>query len=1388
MSPWCNKLLLAGVAFAGLFGNVTALPALNFLDDEGLIESGHVFRDFGPAVTKRADKVPLRILPLGASIMSGVGSSNHNGLRKPLRDALRFDGWEVNMVGSLEAGPMKDNDHEAVSGDIIDQVHDRLKNSIGYKPNIVIINAGTNDASRNIDPDGAGDRMNSLLKDIWGASGMGDTCVMLSTILDTTHQTGKVTRIAINHRYRELVKKLSGEGKCIYLADMDPPTGGGAGWITWDDYDPAETTKTHPNDEGHRKMAYVFYKAINAAADDGKIKKPSGDFDSSEPTCDKSFGTGLAVGGKVQRGSGEHDGTFVHVREDMGVIFTVESDYDRNQWRFARLFDPLYDDFVGWFEINPGEHFYAVWKNSGDGKAEFTKIDDMHPNFYCILRGLHFIDMNADGLDDIVCIAPNGDLSLAINNGDGNRGAGKPPSFKNIGKIKNNEGYKQDRVRLADIDGDGRGDYGVIDDGGNVHFWRNGWVKDKTEYWQPLGKRFDAKGKGDIRGVRFEDINGDGRDDWLWLRYDGHTDVYTNTRSCKKGKSGDGLNVAWRQAKADWYSSGTVWTHFGWSDFMEEDGEEVRDRCHFARIYGERPVFGNHPKQDYVYLQHDKKGGKHRFRVRVEKNLGAGGSKVLADGNKYCNMVGHQNGMEDYVWTHSTSYMTLYINRGKKTIQDSDGGGFWDPSPGVIWKPPHNMHRKDLHLADWDDDGDCDIIYVNPETGKVEDVWINEYPARKKWEWTHKANPAPALKCNQKKGIRLDDLAVRFADLTGNGRADYLCLEKDGRVTGFVHKNDGGWEDVGQIKYAEGKDRANLRWADVNGDGRDDMIWVDKFNGDGSVWYNENRSKPSETSGSSFRWRKVDKPVYQGSQAGTCMFFPDLDGNGRADMLGVQGTWTNIAYAWLNPSCALTDHEGDDDGGVVDPKLPIQPGGGEGGNDENDWRSINCSNPAITNHILYQPQRWRDIDTEGAWLTVLEGWQHNLTIGQEMKDFSNNASFLSDMFCESFVEDGNHCKDAGVGCQDVNYPAGYFIIMSLSNLYTSTSNMYKAITAAVDNNDIGDIAKSFGEVPKEKGITTAMILDFALMGWGIVMGPAWNKAIGPKFSQSSDAGTVKDTTNDLVKNSIALTKDVIASRAKTALGIQNGLQSQMQALADAWKESAVQFNSWVFGGSVEGNLQLGNLISDGSVLGEGWLVNRDEYERDVKRAINSFLIPLAWSMSPDGVYPFIATADVACDESPGWNKGDFFNQYNYAVKDSALEGAKHCYDGKPYWLFGGRDVSKQCDSKSGDSWCGEFDVAPGIKDLRKGTFSGISLENVIAGSVKTKKANGGKNGGYRPNIESPSKDTLQTFLDNSIESPGVWSIPICPLEEVLENYYRVYSNSIKVGSNFPCNA
>ena len=48
-------------------------------------------------------------MPLGASITQGYLSSDNNGYRKVLREQLRYSGWPVNMVGSLEDGTMLDN-------------------------------------------------------------------------------------------------------------------------------------------------------------------------------------------------------------------------------------------------------------------------------------------------------------------------------------------------------------------------------------------------------------------------------------------------------------------------------------------------------------------------------------------------------------------------------------------------------------------------------------------------------------------------------------------------------------------------------------------------------------------------------------------------------------------------------------------------------------------------------------------------------------------------------------------------------------------------------------------------------------------------------------------------------------------------------------------------------------------------------------------------------------------------------------------------------------------------------------------------------------------------------------------------------------------------------
>jgi hypothetical protein len=48
--------------------------------------------------------------------------------------------------------------------------------------------------------------------------------------------------------------------------------------------------------------------------------------------------------------------------------------------------------------------------------------------------------------------------------------------------------------------------------------------------------------------------------------------------------------------------------------------------------------------------------------------------------------------------------MTIYPNAGRDFIQD--GQSYWGPS-AVIWRPPRDIERRDLHLADWNGDGKC---------------------------------------------------------------------------------------------------------------------------------------------------------------------------------------------------------------------------------------------------------------------------------------------------------------------------------------------------------------------------------------------------------------------------------------------------------------------------------------------------------------------------------------------------------------------------------------------------------------------------------------------------------------------------------------------------------
>ncbi|KFX87170.1 hypothetical protein V490_08483 [Pseudogymnoascus sp. VKM F-3557] len=958
-SSAASRVAIYGTLIVSLFSQpfVTALPPASVLP----INNVTIF----DSVARRAEGQWLRIMPLGASITAGsnmpVGDPG-NGYRKPLRDRLRADNWNVNMVGSQHLGNMHDNDHEGYPGYRVAEVHSASKESISrYKPNVVLINAGTNDATQNLqEGETAGTahvRMELMIRDIWAE--LPNTVVVFSTLIPNKINNANIE--LINGNYRSLYRKLKGEGNPIVFAEMND------GFITFDDIHDT----THPTPLGQRKMAAVWTYAINKANSIGLIKTPvdSGTADTaSSTTCDKVFGSGETSGrAGVQilyaaNSLISDDGPYKHASRKSSQLFQGSFVGEKNtSFIFANLakIDPnaensqALDDLVQVLTYYPeGKEVVAIrwWQLLGtslDASQDGQLID---PPGSCKASGVRFGDVDGDGLDDFICIRPNGEMYVARNTGQ------NPLVFEEIGVVRSaTSGYDIKHVRLGDIDGDGRIDYCLIGDDGNIRCWRNGGIGHKPDYWQDFsdGKPvFPAQGKGDIRGVRFVDINGDGRADWLWLDETGKSTIFINQRN-----EGKGMTPRWTRSAS---------SHGGGFDL--NDGG-TRNNVAFGRVF-------QSGRADYIRVVLEECNSLFcTYHLDPYENLGSGGRFQKGDGAYWGDMRNAK--VDDYIWISPNGVINVFPNLGKTLINS----GEWNPSApvwgGAIRALETGMDRRALHIGDWNGDGYADIIGVERRTGKLT-IWLTKWEGGK-FSFTRQNIDRDDL-CKENWGQGYSDNAHHFADITGNGRVDYLCMEPSGRVTGWVNFENLGLVSAGQIKFSEDLDRANFRFADVNGDGRADMIWTDKFNGNAKVWQNLGFLPGDErVSGSKVRW-EAKGLLYRGSSKGPNMHFPNLGGLGRADMVQVDPS-TAHGFIWYN-TCpgggAIDDSWGD-------PNLP-------------DYNPADCDSNICTNAAVSFPD---SSCTTEQMIDIIKELQYTLEMA---KALSTEAAVKSGRYYQEFFD------------------------------------------------------------------------------------------------------------------------------------------------------------------------------------------------------------------------------------------------------------------------------------------------------------------------------------------------------------------------------------------------
>ncbi|KAI1323612.1 carbohydrate esterase family 3 protein [Xylariaceae sp. FL0255] len=217
-----------------------------------------------------ADGMPLRIMALGASTTRGDSTEkgiDNNGFRRPLKDRLTAIGNPVNFVGSQRLGNMTDNDMEAYPGVPTHRILFHAEKTVkSRKPNLFLINAGSNDCFQHIDIDNFYKRYNALVEYCLAASPR--ATVVISTLLPTWDKrfNGREDVMKVNPQIRRLAKIYEEKGMPVVLAELQGPDGVQDANLASDGM--------HPGTAGYEMMATKLYEAIVEADAKGFLQTP----------------------------------------------------------------------------------------------------------------------------------------------------------------------------------------------------------------------------------------------------------------------------------------------------------------------------------------------------------------------------------------------------------------------------------------------------------------------------------------------------------------------------------------------------------------------------------------------------------------------------------------------------------------------------------------------------------------------------------------------------------------------------------------------------------------------------------------------------------------------------------------------------------------------------------------------------------------------------------------------------------------------------------------------------------------------------------------------------------------------------------------------------------
>ncbi|MFF3416021.1 FG-GAP-like repeat-containing protein [Streptomyces sp. NPDC002698] len=503
------------------------------------------------------------------------------------------------------------------------------------------------------------------------------------------------------------------------------------------------------------------------------------------------------------------------------------------------------DGYADYLTVDAAGAVRAWLNKGGTGTAGWTSAGQIASGVTLAGGQVRFADVNGDKYADYLVVDPNGAVRAWLNKG-GTGTAG----WTDAGQIASGVTLAGGQVRFADVNGDKYADYLVVDPNGAVRAWLNKGGTGTTG-WTSAGQI--ASGVGvPADQVRLADANADGYADYLAVDAAGAVRAWLN-------KGGTGT--------AGWTSAGQI------ASGADAPGSSVR----FADINADR-------RADYLVVE---PGGA----VRAWLNKGGDGSGVGGGGwttvGNFAVGVGAtaaQLRFADINADRRDDYLVVAADGSVKAWLNNGTPGSWTALGA--YAPGTGAPGDQVRFADVNADGRADYLTVAAD-GSVK-AWLNNGTPG---SWTALGTYAS--------GAGASGDQVRFADVNADGRADYLTVAADGSVKAWANQGgngNGGWTALGTYASGTGASGDQVRFADVNADGRADYLAVAA---DGSVkaWQN----KGGNGNGG---WTALGNYAPGLGAAGTQPVFAEADGDGRADYLAVAADGS--IQAWTNNGVAIS--------------------------------------------------------------------------------------------------------------------------------------------------------------------------------------------------------------------------------------------------------------------------------------------------------------------------------------------------------------------------------------------------------------------------------------------------------------------------------------------------